>query len=179
MDCMDCHNRPAHRFEPPDRAVDLAIALGHLDRTLPYIKTNAVYALTRSYKTEEAARDGIATLLANRYSDNPRIRQAIPFVQQIYANNFFPAMKANWSVYPDNIGHRNWLGCFRCHDGRHKTEDGRRNIKANDCNACHIILAQGSGADLLKLSAEGQQFKHPGGELDPAYQCTDCHNGGP
>jgi hypothetical protein len=26
MDCMDCHNRPAHRFTPPDRAVDLAIA---------------------------------------------------------------------------------------------------------------------------------------------------------
>jgi hypothetical protein len=87
MDCMDCHNRPAHRFEPPDRAVDLVIALGHLDRTLPYIKINAVYAITRSYKTEEDARDGIATFLANRYSDDSRIHQAIPFVQQIYANN--------------------------------------------------------------------------------------------
>jgi nitrate/TMAO reductase-like tetraheme cytochrome c subunit len=178
MDCMDCHNRPAHRFAPPDRAVDLAIALGHIDRALPYIKTNAVYALTRSYKAESEARNGIAAFLANRYPDDPRIRQAIPFVQQIYADNFFPAMKANWSVYPDNIGHRNWPGCFRCHDGRHKSEDGRRTIKANDCNACHTILAQGKGAELLQLSADGQKFKHPDDYYDPAYLCTDCHNGG-
>ena len=46
MDCMDCHNRPAHRYAPPDNAVNLAIALRHIDRALPYIKSNAVYALT-------------------------------------------------------------------------------------------------------------------------------------
>jgi hypothetical protein len=88
-------------------------------------------------------------------------------------------MKANWSVYPDNIGHKNWRGCFRCHDGRHQTEDGTRTIKANDCGACHTILAQGSGAELLQLTADGQPFKHPGGELAPPVQCADCHSGGP
>ncbi len=179
MDCMDCHNRPAHRFSPPDLAVDLAMSLGHIDRSLPYIKTNAVYALTRSYKSDTEARDGIATFLADRYSDDPRIRKTIPFVQEIYADNFFPAMKANWSVYPDNIGHRNWPGCFRCHDGQHKSEAGQRTIKANDCNACHIILAQGKGPELLQLSAEGQKFKHPEGLYDPAFLCTDCHSGSP
>jgi nitrate/TMAO reductase-like tetraheme cytochrome c subunit len=179
MDCMDCHNRPAHRFVPPDAAVELALALRTLDPGLPYIKTNALFALTRPYKTGLEARDAIATFLAGRYPQGPSLRQAIPTVQQIYADNFFPAMKANWSVYPDNIGHKNWRGCFRCHDGRHKTEDGNRTIKADDCNACHIILAQGSGAELLKLSAAGQQFKHPGGELAPGDQCADCHNGGP
>jgi len=178
MDCMDCHDRPAHKFAAPSDAVNLAIALGHIDRALPYIKTNAVYALNRPYKTEVEARDGIATFLADRYPDDPRIRRVVPFVQQIYADNFFPAMKANWSVYPDNIGHRLWPGCFRCHDGRHRAEDGSRTI-ANDCTACHIILAQGSGADLLKLSAEGQKFKHPEDLYDPAFQCTDCHTGGP
>jgi nitrate/TMAO reductase-like tetraheme cytochrome c subunit len=179
MDCMDCHNRPAHRFASPSDAVNLAIALGHLDRTLPYIKTNALYALNRHYKTQAEAREGIATFLANSYPDDPRIRQAIPFVQQIYADNYFPEMKANWSIYPDNIGHRAWPGCFRCHDGKHKSEDGKRSIKANDCNACHIILAQGQGAELLQLSAEGQKFKHPEDLYDPSFQCTDCHSGGP
>ena len=179
MDCMDCHNRPAHRYASPNDAINLAIALGHLDRTLPYIKTNAVYVLTRPYKTETEAQTGIATVLANRYKDDSRIRQGIPFVQQIYADNFFPAMKANWSVYPDNLGHKNWPGCFRCHDGRHKTEDGKRLIKANDCNTCHTILAQGNGAELLRLSAEGQKFKHPEDLYDPAFLCTDCHSGGP
>lgn len=179
MDCMDCHNRPAHRYASPSEAVNLAIALGHLDRTLPFIKTNAVYALSRPYKTVMEARANIATFLASRYPDDPRIVRAIPFVQQIYADNYFPDMKASWSIYPDNIGHRNWPGCFRCHDGKHKSEDGKRTIKANDCNACHIILAQGQGAELLKLSAEGHQFQHPEDLYDPSFQCTDCHTGGP
>ena len=96
-------------------------------------------------------------------------------VQQIYQDNFFPEMKADWSVYPDNIGHMIWPGCFRCHDGKHKSDDGRT-VKANDCNACHTILAQGSGAELLQLAPGGQQFKHPGGDYD--LTCYDCHNGG-
>jgi nitrate/TMAO reductase-like tetraheme cytochrome c subunit len=179
MDCIDCHNRPAHRFASPDDAVNLAMALGQLDRSLPYLKTNAVYALSRPYKSQTDARDGIATFLVNQYPDDPRIRSSIPVLQQIYAENFFPEMKANWSVYPDNIGHRNWPGCFRCHDGKHESEDGKGTIKANDCNACHTILAQGQGAQLLQLSAVGQKFKHPEDLYDPSFLCTDCHTGGP
>ena len=178
MDCMDCHNRPAHRYASPDDAVNLAISLGQIDRALPYIKSNAVYALTRHYGTETEARDGITALLASRYPDDPRMREVIPTVQRIYADNFFPAMKASWSAYPDNRGHRDWPGCFRCHDGKHKSEDGGRTIKANDCNACHTILTQGQGAELRQLSAEGQTFKHPEDLWDPSFQCTDCHSGG-
>jgi NapC/NirT cytochrome c family, N-terminal region len=178
MDCIDCHNRPAHRYSAPDAAVDLALELHQIDRGLAYIKTNAVFVLTRNYRSEAEAREGIATFLAGRYPNDPRIRQAIPVVQRIYADNFFPRMNARWSDYPDNIGHKNWPGCFRCHDGLHQTADGTRTIRA-DCNACHIILAQGSGAELLRLSPTGQPFDHPGGELDPSMQCSDCHTGGP
>ena len=176
MDCMDCHNRPAHKYQTPNDAVNLAISLGHIDRTLPWIKTNAVYALTRDFKTETEALQGIATHLAERYPNEPRIRPVIDVVQQLYRDNFFPEMKASWKIYPDNIGHKNWPGCFRCHDGNHKTEDGKRTIKANDCNACHTILAQGGGDELLQLSPAGQAFKHPGGDYD--LTCYDCHNGG-
>ena len=176
MDCMDCHNRPAHRYESPDAAVNLGMSLGTIDPRLPYIKTNAVYVLTRSYTNETQALQGIATALAVRYPEEPRIKGAIGAVQQIYTNNFFPEMKANWRVYPDNIGHKEWPGCFRCHDGLHKSVDGKRSIKANDCNACHTILTQGSGAELEQITPKGQKFKHPGDEVDGA--CTDCHNGG-
>jgi nitrate/TMAO reductase-like tetraheme cytochrome c subunit len=176
MDCIDCHNRPAHRYRSPDSAVNLALALREIDPGLPWIKTNAVYVLTRKYQNDQEAREGIATALADRYPNDPRVRQAIPVVQKIYQDNFFPEMKANWSVYPDNIGHLLWPGCFRCHDGRHKAEDGRT-IKANDCNACHVILAQGSGDQLQQLSSTGHQFNHPGGDYDPS--CWDCHTGGP
>jgi nitrate/TMAO reductase-like tetraheme cytochrome c subunit len=176
MDCMDCHNRPAHRYQTPNSAVNLAMFLGKIDRGLPFIKSNALYVLTRSYTNEAKALESIATTLFQQYPNDPRIRPAIGAVQQIYTNNFFPGMKASWKTYPDNIGHKDWPGCFRCHDGLHKTADGKRSIKANDCNACHTILAQGSGEELDKLSPGGQKFKHPGDEVEGG--CNDCHTGG-
>ena len=179
MDCMDCHNRPSHRYLSPDAAVNQALAQRKIDPAMPWIKTNAVYVLTRKYNTDDEARDGIATLLAVRYPDDPHVHAAISAVQAIYTNNFFPEMKADWSVYPDNVGHMIWPGCFRCHDGEHKADDGKRVIKANDCNYCHTILAQGAGAELNQLTPGGQQFQHPAGDLDGNNSCTDCHNGGP
>ncbi|MDB6058629.1 MAG: hypothetical protein JWO95_2473 [Verrucomicrobiales bacterium] len=177
MDCMDCHNRPAHRYQSPENAVNLAISLGKLDRTLPYIKTNAISVLVQKYNDDAAATQGIATTLLNKYGDEPRVRTAIETVQKIYSDNFFPDMKANWRAYPDNIGHKDWLGCFRCHDGKHVTSDRTLSIKANDCDACHTIIAQGKGKELEQLSL-GQKFKHPEEDYDPAYMCSDCHNGG-
>ena len=182
MDCMDCHNRPAHRYESPDSAVNLAISLGKVDRSLPYVKTNAVYVLTRHYTNETEALMGIATTLAEHYPNDKfadcqnSVHAAIKAVQEIYQDNFFPEMKASWQTYPDNLGHKDWPGCFRCHDGSHKTADGKRSIKASDCNTCHTILAQGIGAELNQLTVSGQKFKHPGDEVDGA--CNDCHTGG-
>jgi nitrate/TMAO reductase-like tetraheme cytochrome c subunit len=181
MDCMDCHNRPAHRYQTPNSAVNLAMFLGRIDPTLPFIKSNALYVLTQSYTNRTQALEGIATSLARQYTDdriptNSLVRQAITAVQQIYKDNFFPEMKANWQVYPDNIGHKDWPGCFRCHDGQHKTPDGKRSIKANDCNACHTILAQAIGPEAEQLTPKGQKFNHPGGEVEGG--CNDCHTGG-
>jgi hypothetical protein len=152
------------------------MALGKIDRGLPFIKTNALFVLTQCYSNQTQALQAIATRLSERYPNDPRIRGTIDVIQQIYTNNFFPEMKASWQVYPENIGHKDWPGCFRCHDGQHKTLDGKRMIKANDCNACHTILAQGNGAELDQLTPNGQKFKHPGDEVDGA--CNDCHNGG-
>jgi len=178
MDCMDCHNRPAHIFKTPNRAVNLAISLGRIDRTLPWIKSNAVSALTRTYTNEAQALQSIATQLHEFYRGDPRIKPVIEVVQQIYKDNFFPEMKASWETYPDHIGHMNWSGCFRCHDGGHKSLDGRRSIKASDCNTCHTILAQGRGEELAELSVGGMKFAHPGDELDENPSCSDCHTGG-
>lgn len=182
MDCMDCHNRPAHRYSTPNNAVNMAMSLREIDPSLPSIKSNAVYTLTSAYTNDTQALQGIATFLAAAYpvekfpNRQSRVRQAIDSVQQIYTNNFFPEMKATWQNYPDNIGHKDWPGCFRCHDGEHKTADGKRTIKANDCNACHTILAQGRGEELKMLSPDGQKFKHPGDPVDGG--CNDCHTGG-
>jgi hypothetical protein len=178
MDCMDCHNRPAHILQSPNQAVNLAMRLNRIDPAIPLIKSNAVAVLTQPYKDEQEAMQRIAATLAQQYPNEPRVGQAIEAVQGVHRDNFFPEMRANWSVYPDNIGHVIWPGCFRCHDGRHLTADGKQSIKASDCNACHVILAQGAGDELEKLSARGLKFAHPGDELEPNPQCHECHNGG-
>ncbi len=178
MDCIDCHNRPSHRYLPPDDAVCLALQLGRIDPALPWIKTNALWVLTRSYTNQLQALRSIATTLANRYTNTPSLRTAIAAVQEIYTNNFFPEMKASWRDYPSNIGHKDWPGCTRCHDDKHVSGDKRKKIQFSDCHQCHLILAQGSGADLEKLSAEGIPFKHPAGDIE-GMACSDCHTGGP
>jgi nitrate/TMAO reductase-like tetraheme cytochrome c subunit len=176
MDCMDCHNRPAHRFVSPNNAVNLAMRLDKIDASLPWVKTNAVGLLVRNYADQTEALQTIATMLAQQYPTAPRLRPTIDAVQQIYKDNFFPEMKVNWKVYPDNIGHKDWPGCFRCHDGKHKTPDGKRAIN-NECNSCHLILHQGSGQALEQISVNGQAFKHPADDVE-GYLCNDCHTGG-
>jgi len=84
-------------------------------------------------------------------------------------------MKPGGRTHPDNLDQMLWPGCFRCHDGKYKTADGRT-IKANDCNACHTILARGNGAELQQLTSGGQPFKHVGGDYD--LSGSDCHASG-
>jgi hypothetical protein len=48
-------------------------------------------------------------------------------------------MNVTWGVHPNNIGHEDFLGCYRCHDGKHKSSDGR--VISDDCESCHQVLA--------------------------------------
>ncbi len=176
MECLDCHNRPAHHFQPPNESVDLAMALGKIDPSIPLIKSNLVAFLIQTNATEAEGLQKISSLLRARYPKDPRLDAVIAEANQIYQNNFFPEMKADWRAYPNNIGHKYWPGCFRCHDGRHKTEDGKRKIEASDCNSCHTILAQGAGAQLAQLKTDGHKFAHPDSSsegTDP--DCFTCH----
>src|SRR5581483_9841632 len=67
MDCMDCHNRPSHRYLSPERAVNQAMALKKIDPGMPWIKTNAMYVLTRTYTNDDQAQSSIAAMLNSRY----------------------------------------------------------------------------------------------------------------
>jgi len=176
MDCMDCHNRPSHIFKSPNDSVNLAMSLGKIDSSVPWMKSNAVYLLTQDYKSEDEGVQTIAATMAKIYNNSPKALASIATIQDIYTNNFFPEMKASWKAYPNQIGHKDWPGCFRCHDEKHKTTDGKKAIKAKECNTCHIILAQGTGDELDKLNPHGQEFKHPGGDYD--IGCAECHSAG-
>jgi hypothetical protein len=60
-------------------------------------------------------------------------------VAAVYLRNVFPAMLLTWGTHPNNLGHEDSPGCFRCHDGSHVSADGQ--MITNDCSACHNPLA--------------------------------------
>jgi hypothetical protein len=178
---MDCHNRPAHVFPTANDAVEKSLAEGRLSTKLPAIKRVAVQALTQeSITTSAEAPEKIAAFLRTKFSADPVLATELPAaiaeIQRIHAVTLFPERKADWRVYPNNIGHKDWLGCFRCHDNKHKDAAGR-SVRSSDCNSCHTIIAQGAGPALDALSAKGLEFAHPDGELDSDLTCADCHNG--
>ena len=149
MDCMDCHNRPSHTFELPERALDRALAEGRINPSLPYVKKKAIELLRAEYPDRETASRRIAGDLAAFYQkDHPdtfrdhrgQVEAAAGVLQDIYGRNVFPNMKVGWGTYPNNIGHEDFPGCFRCHDDSHKRADGT--TITQDCSTCHTMLAQ-------------------------------------
>jgi hypothetical protein len=148
MDCVDCHNRPTHAFDLPENAVDKQMSLGLISPELPYIRKKAVEVLKVSYHTREEAKQAIPAEIDKFYQANyaaiyqsrrALVEQAGAEVARIYLRNIFPNMRVTWGTHPNNIGHNDSLGCFRCHDGSHTSADGR--IITNDCSACHNLLA--------------------------------------
>ena len=149
MDCMDCHNRPTHRYHTPAEAVDLAMSQGKLDPSIPHLRRSAV----RAIQAEIGPRDDPAALirdaLVEAYSKRGGIEEAmtseqvdevVPALEAIWGRNVFPAMKVDWNTYPSFLGHQDDGGCFRCHDGLHASADGR--TISDDCETCHLILAE-------------------------------------
>jgi nitrate/TMAO reductase-like tetraheme cytochrome c subunit len=153
MDCVDCHNRPTHTFEMPDPAVDKVMGQGRIDISLPFIKKKAVEVLKVNYSDRDTAQKQIIASINDFYRTNyPQIyqtkqsavQQSAEQIAAIYMRNIFPAMNVTWGVHPNNLGHNelghsDFPGCFRCHDGNHTSADGQ--TITNDCNACHTLLA--------------------------------------
>jgi len=177
MDCIDCHTRPAHNYQAPNDLVENSIRFGRIPSTLPEIKKVAVEALSGDYASVEQAMEGIDHLIRTRYEGSPDARKATTELQSVYRTNFFPEMRVNWKAYPNNIGHKNWNGCFRCHNDEMLFGKQSLTITQNDCDSCHTILAQGRGAELTQLAPSGLEFKHPEGDT-LGLMCADCHNGG-
>ena len=148
MDCMDCHNRPTHAFQLPEQAVDEALDSGRIDASLPFVKKKAVEFLKDSYETQAAGLEGIRTALLGFFQqDYPQVweqkRESVELaaqtLQEIYSRNIFPEMKIGWGTYPNNDGHADFPGCFRCHDDNHTSQQAT--TITQDCNACHFLLA--------------------------------------
>lgn len=172
MDCVDCHNRPTHIYDPsPEVAVDRALSLRKLDPSLPFLRKQAVALLKDTAWDKSGARGD-----AKGDEDESKVRErsaahftkelkryfvkAYPEVARtkaasieragrelgwIYRRNVFPSLKITWGTYPSHLGHRNTdEGCFRCHDDEHTAKPSGKEEKTvpQDCDLCHEVLAQ-------------------------------------
>lgn len=182
MDCVDCHNRPAHVYRSPSGEMDEHFVSGKIDPSLPWLKKVAIETLNAPYKSSEEAKAAIAREIPAFYAKNypqiaktkaASITQAVEQVQGIYERNFFPKMKVAWNTYPNNIGHFYFPGCFRCHDGKHKSPQGK--VISKDCNLCHIVLGQRQ--ENIPAGKKVDQFVHPVDIGNEIYKtnCSDCH----
>ena len=148
MDCIDCHNRAAHSFDTPQKALNKAMQQGRVNPSLPFVHKEGLALIKADYASQADAESKITSGLENFYrSQHPdiwnqqksQIDEAAKGLSAIYGENVFPFMKVTWDTHPNNLGHNDYPGCFRCHDGSHNTKEGKS--IGNDCSTCHNLLA--------------------------------------
>ena len=169
MQCTDCHNRPTHVFELAERAVNKAILSGELPVTLPFIRKQAVASLKTDYSTSAEASTRIPESLNAYYKQSypqmaasrpAEIKRAGEVLVAIYNRNVFPDLKVTWGTYANNLGHTDFPGCFRCHDGAHTSPD--QNSISQDCAVCHEMLAVDEpDPEILKTLGLSEQTSPP------------------
>jgi len=169
MDCVDCHNRATHIYEDPEKAIDERISLGLMDRSLPFLKREALDAVSSDYRYKEAGLAGIADHMVGFYQRHfpeiARIKMAsldsvVEVLQNVYERNIHPEMNITWGASPSHIGHKGERGCFRCHNSKLTDESG--GSIAYDCVLCHSILAD--------MQDEPFKFLQPADSTDPDYE---------
>jgi hypothetical protein len=118
------------------------MAAGQIAASLPFVKKESVELL----KANDAER--IATALSGFYLQNypdvaskqgSEIQTAGAALAAISERNVFADLKVTWGTYPNNLGHTDAPGCFRCHDEAHLTAD--KKTISQDCSLCHQLVA--------------------------------------
>ncbi|MFN8447745.1 MAG: NapC/NirT family cytochrome c [Anaerolineae bacterium] len=188
MDCIVCHNRIAHLIETPEQLVDAAIASGDIPTDIPFVRSRAVDLLSASYSVPQDAVQAMASLdqyyLDNYPNDYNReeIDGVVSELQTMYADNNYPDQLLDWQTHPNNIGHKDWPGCFRCHDGQHFSADGQ--VIRMECNLCHSIPLV-TRADDIEPKLPLTTGVEPSSHLDSTWiarhhdafdaTCSNCH----
>lgn len=191
MDCIDCHNRASHLFRAPADAMDNALATGQIDTEIPYIKFQGQQALSGQYATTE---EGIAAIQglkewyrqneADYYAANQsKVDDAVAVIQQMFEDTVFPNMKVGWETHPNNLGHKDFPGCFRCHDGKHTSPDGE--TVRLECNLCHSIpeiVLPGDQAPVIHVERPNEPDSHKDSNWLARHRyvfdetCAQCHD---
>lgn len=188
IDCVTCHNRVTHEFEVPTESVDVAMARGLIDPTIPFIRQKAVEVLAVSYTSREeafAAFDGLESYYQNTDyypGHGEQIKAAIQVLKDIFDRTVFLEQKIDFTTHPNNLGHINSPGCFRCHDGKHL--DANDQAIRLECNVCHSVPVVADKDDFV-ATIEISRGPEPDTHRNPNWislhnqafgaSCSACH----
>lgn len=190
MDCITCHNRITHRVYTPQESMDRLLARSTIDASIPEIRRLGVEALSASYTSQTQALESIAGLESYYQTNFPgfyqqnaqKVSAAIQAIQQIYSESVFIEQKVDWDTHPNNLGHIDAPGCFRCHDGKHL--DANQGAIRLECNLCHSIPVVASNQDFVAM-IEISRGSEPESHRNPNWislhnqvfnaTCTNCH----
>ncbi|MBI4771434.1 MAG: hypothetical protein HY784_13755 [Chloroflexi bacterium] len=192
MDCITCHNRITHLVNTPEASLDIALSRGVIDAGIPEIKAKGVEVLRASYISQGQALNGIAGLEAyyrvyypDYYAANQgTVRSAVATLQEIYNQSVFLHQRSDWDSHPNNLGHKDTPGCFRCHDGKHLNAD--QEAVRLECNLCHSVPVMSSAQDFV-TEIEISRGPEPQSHLNPNWiaqhhlafdnaTCANCHS---
>jgi hypothetical protein len=190
MDCVTCHNRVTHTFEQPVDSVDQAMSNGLIDPNIPFIHKKAVDVLSVKYESHDEAMKAISAIeedykrnLFDVYSTNgEKIKSAIAEIKTIYDSSVFLDQKVDFTTHPNNLGHINAPGCFRCHDGKHLND--KNEAVRLECNVCHAVPVVAQADDFV-TKIEISRGTEPETHFNPNWiamhnqaigpSCSNCH----
>jgi nitrate/TMAO reductase-like tetraheme cytochrome c subunit/mono/diheme cytochrome c family protein len=190
MDCITCHNRITHKVPPPNDTIDQLITTGNISAAIPEIRQKAIQVFEQPYNSREMGVNGIAGLSGyyqvyypDFYAQNKSlVDSAIAEIQQAYLNSVYPEQKSDWTSHPNNIGHKDSPGCFRCHDGKHLNIQNEA-IRL-ECNLCHSIPVVSGPTDFV-ADVEISRGPEPDSHLNQNWinlhhdafndTCANCH----
>jgi hypothetical protein len=189
MDCVTCHNRVTHNFQFPAQSVDQAMSRGQISPEIPEIHKRAVLVLSTKYDSRDAAEAAFGVLEKyyqgiDYYSGHEeQIANAMQAIRGIYDRTVFHDQMIDWNTHPNNLGHINSPGCFRCHDGKHLNAD-QQAIRL-ECNVCHSIPVVAGSEDFV-TNIEISRGLEPESHHNPNWislhnqafdqSCSSCHD---
>ncbi len=190
IDCVDCHNRLGHPFPSPGELIHQAMTEGKLSTDLPYVKKEMLALLTADYESREQAMQA-ASEVRQQYEVNypeaaaaypDEIKQAQQLAEQFVSRLVFEEPGVTWQSFPDHNKHKDFAGCFRCHDGKHESAEGE-SIRLH-CNICHSIPQTVQG-DARPPQMPLAYIQEPESHLATSFmadhrfqasdECTACH----
>jgi predicted CXXCH cytochrome family protein len=190
MDCLDCHNRATHVFRTPADAIDQAMASGGLDASLPYLKREGATLLEPFYDSQDVAAEVIVRDLKAFYAreypaaDQQAVESSAQALADLYGRIKFTDLETDWKAHPNNVGHSDYPGCFRCHDGQHF--DAQKQSIRLECNICHNIPQETRSGQPAPLISPVKAVPEPDSHKDSNWialhrtqfdaTCSACHD---